>query len=318
MAQNPPSEGFEVVVVGSANVDLEVHVPQWPDPGHRVIVSASERFPGGKGANQAVAAAKAGGVATALVTAWGADGDGALLESFVRAAGVDASAVRTVECPTGLAIVMVDPQGANVVTVVAGANARVELDDAARALIASARVVLAQLEIPVPTVAAAAEAAKAAKAIFVLNAAPSAELPAELLANTDVLVVSQGGARKLAKRHFGMYPSDDRSLLQALQRLVPSVVMTKGWKGSVVAQAGQEPEVVKALPVEPVDHTAAGDTFVGVLAARLAERATLGEAARAATAAASISLSRPGAGPSIPTAREVALALAKGQVPPAA
>jgi ribokinase len=318
MAQNPPSEGFEVVVVGSANVDLEVHVPRWPDPGHRVIVNASERFPGGKGANQAVASAKAGGVATALVTAWGADADGALLEDFVRAAGVDASAVRTVDCPTGLAIVMVDPEGANVVTVVTGANAQVELDDAARSLIGSARVVLAQLEIPVPTVAAAAAAAKAANAIFVLNAAPSAVLPAELLANTDVLVVSQRGARKLAQQHFGMYPSDDGSLLRALQRLVPSVVMTKGWEGSVVAQAGQEAEVVKALPVEPVDHTAAGDTFVGVLAARLAERATLGEATRAATAAASISLNRPGAGPSIPTSREVALALATGQVPPTA
>ncbi|MDR3107013.1 MAG: PfkB family carbohydrate kinase, partial [Bifidobacteriaceae bacterium] len=110
MALSAPSEGFRVVVVGSANVDLEVRVPHWPDPGESVIAAASQRFPGGKGANQAVAAARAGGVATALVSAWGEDADGALLEAFVGEAGVDTSAVRTVDCPTGLAIVMVDPQ----------------------------------------------------------------------------------------------------------------------------------------------------------------------------------------------------------------
>jgi ribokinase len=318
MAQNAPSEGFKVVVVGSANVDLEVRVPRWPDPGESVISTDSERFPGGKGANQAVAAAKAGGVATALITAWGADADGALLEDFVRTEGVDTSAVRTVDCPTGTAIVMVDPEGANVVTVVTGANGRVVVDDAARALIAASRVVLAQLEIPVASVAEAAAAAKAAGSLFVLNAAPTVRLPTELLANTDVLLVSQHGARELATSHFGMYPSDDGPLLRALQRLVPSVVMTKGGEGSVVAQAGQDAELVRALPVEPVDHTGAGDTFAGVLAARLAEGAALGEATRAATAAASISLNRPGAGPSIPTSREVALALATGQIPPAA
>jgi ribokinase len=317
MAQDSPSEGVTVVVVGSANVDLEVRVPRWPEPGESVIATGSERFPGGKGANQAVAAAKAGGVPTALVTAWGADTDGALLEAFVGEAGVDTSAVRAVDCPTGLAIVMVDAEGTNTVTVVTGANAEVEVHRAARALIASSRVVLAQLEIPVETVAQAARAAKETGAIFVLNAAPPAELPAALLADTDVLLVSHRGAREFATSRFGMYPSDDGALLRALQQLVPSIVMTKGGDGVVVAQAGQEAETVKALPVEPVDHTGAGDTFAGVLAARLAEGATLGEATRAATAAASISLSRPGAGPSIPTDREVALALATGQIPPA-
>ncbi|MDR1634947.1 MAG: PfkB family carbohydrate kinase, partial [Bifidobacteriaceae bacterium] len=127
---------------------------------------------------------------------------------------------------------------------------------------------------------------------------------------------NQHGAREIADQHFGMYPSDDSSLLRALQRLVPSIVMTRGGDGLVVAQAGQDTEIVRALPVEPVDHTGAGDTFNGVLAARLSEGAALGEAARAATAAASIALSRPGAGPSIPSAREVALALATGQIPP--
>jgi ribokinase len=185
-------------------------------------------------------------------------------------------------------------------------------------LVAVSRVVLAQLEVPVATVARAASAARAAGAIFVLNAAPMVDLPVDLLNNVDVLVVSQLGARELAAQHFGMYPSDDGSLLRALQRLAPSIVMTKGAEGSVVAQAGQDTELVRALPVEPIDHTGAGDTFNGVLAARLAEGATLGEAARVATAAASISLTRPGAGPSIPTAREVARALASGQVPPAA
>ncbi|MDR1119107.1 MAG: PfkB family carbohydrate kinase [Bifidobacteriaceae bacterium] len=318
MARQAPSGRFDVVVVGSANVDLEVHVPGWPEPGESVVATASQRFPGGKGANQAVAAAKAGGADTALVGAWGADADAALLREFLEAGGVDASAMRTVDCPTGMAIVMVDPAGANVVTVVPGANSRVDLDEAGLELIANSRVVLAQLEIPVPVVARAAKAAKAAKSIFVLNAAPAASVPPELLADVDVLVVSQRLAKDLAKQRFGMYPSDDAPLLRAIQQLVPSVVMTKGFKGSVVAQAGQEIEAVHALPAEAVDHTGAGDTFNGVLAARLAEGAALGEAVRAATAAASISLNREGAGPSIPDAREVALALATGQVPPQA
>ncbi|MDR2373238.1 MAG: PfkB family carbohydrate kinase [Bifidobacteriaceae bacterium] len=317
MVEGAPVGGFQVVVVGSANVDLEVRVPRWPGPGESVIASTSERFPGGKGANQAAAAAKAGGARTALISAWGSDADAALLEAFLRQAGVDTSAVRTVDCPTGMAIVMVDPEGANVVTVVTGANGRVELGDGDLELIAQSRVVLAQLEVPVPVVAQAAAAARAAGTIFVLNAAPTAVLPPELLKNVDVLVVSQHGARELAAQHFGMYSTDDPSLLRALQRVVPSVVMTRGVEGSVVAEAGQDPEVVRVLPVEPVDHTGAGDTFDGVLAARLAKGATLSEAARAATAAASISLTRPGAGPSIPDAREVALALATGQVPPA-
>ncbi|MDR1392767.1 MAG: PfkB family carbohydrate kinase [Bifidobacteriaceae bacterium] len=319
MAQAAPKEGFKVVVVGSANVDLEVQVPRWPDPGESVVATASARFPGGKGANQAVAAAKAGGASTALIGAWGPDADATLVKELLEDAGVDTASVRTVDCPTGMAIVMVDPAGANVVTVVTGANSRLELTEADLERIANSRVVLAQLEIPLPVVAQAAAAAQAADAIFVLNAAPAGEsLPTELLKNVDVLVLSQRLARNLAKQHFGMYPSDDASLLRVLQNLVPSVVMTKGWKGSVVAQAGQDAEVVHALPVEPVDHTGAGDTFNGVLAARLADGAALGEATRAATAAASISLGRPGAGPSIPTAREVAVALATGQVPPAA
>ncbi|MDR1186503.1 MAG: PfkB family carbohydrate kinase [Bifidobacteriaceae bacterium] len=318
MAKDAPSKGFRVVVVGSANVDLEVHVPGWAEPGESVVATAADRFPGGKGANQAVAAAKAGGVTTALIGAWGADADAAVEKEFLQAAGVDISAVRTVDCPTGMAIVMVDPDGANVVTVVPGANERVELEAAGLELIAGARVVLAQLEVPVATVAEAARATRAAGGVFVLNAAPAAAVPAELLEHVDVLVVSQRLARDLAKQRFGMYPSDDATLLRAIQRLVPSVVMTKGFKGSVVAQAGQEIESVHALPAEAVDHTGAGDTFNGVLAARLAEGAALGEATRAATAAASISLNRPGAGPSIPDAREVAIALATGHVPPPA
>ncbi|MDR1441190.1 MAG: ribokinase [Bifidobacteriaceae bacterium] len=317
MAQEGAPDGVQVVVVGSANVDLEVQVPRWPDPGESVIAVAAEKFPGGKGANQAVAASRAGGVSTALISAWGADADSALLESFVREAGVDTSAVQTVDCPTGTALVMVDPLGTNVVTVVPGANARVALDDAGRKLIAQAHVVLAQLEVPVETVTEAAKAAKETEAVFVLNAAPTIDLPAELLENVDVLIVSRHGAHELAKQRFGMYPSDDGPLISVLQRLVPSVVMTKGWKGSVVGQEGQEIEFVPALPVESVDHTGAGDTFNGVLAAGLAGGASLGDAARAATAAASISLNRPGAGPSIPLASEVAVALETGQVPPA-
>jgi ribokinase len=306
---------FEVVVIGSANIDLEVSVPRWPQAGESVIANATQRFTGGKGANQAIASARAGGVSTALIGAVGDDLEGKLLRDELLAGGVDTRLVQTVDAPTGMAIVMLNETGANVITVVPGANSQLELTEHQRSALSGARVVLAQLEIPLETVR---DAAAATTGVFILNAAPSRPVPIELFKAVNVLVVNRKEARAIAKQAFGLYPSDNRILLAALQRLVPSVVMTRGDKGCWVAEAGQEIEHVKALPTQPVDHTGGGDTFCGVLAARLASGATLTEATRTATAAASIALSRPGAGASIPTAQELAQALATRQIPPAA
>jgi ribokinase len=313
MSSDEQNNHFSVVVVGSANVDLEIRVPRWPQPGESILATKAQRFAGGKGANQAIAAAKAGDAATAFIGALGEDSEGALLREGLVRAGVDTSFIRSVEADTGLAVVTLDPEGANAITVVPGANSLVQIADQHLEILKQANVVLCQLEIPLETVAKAAEAAGG---VFVLNAAPSVPVPAELFANVDVLVVNRQEARDIATHAFGLYPSDNKILIRALQGLVPSVVMTRGVKGCLVAQAGQDVELIKALPTVPVDHTAGGDTFCGVLAARLADGATLAEATRAATAAGSIAISRAGAGSSIPTAKEVALALATGQVPP--
>ncbi|MDR2114191.1 MAG: PfkB family carbohydrate kinase [Bifidobacteriaceae bacterium] len=314
MTSTASPEGFSVVVVGSANADLEVRVPHWPQAGESVLATAAQRFAGGKGANQAIAAAHAGQAKTALISALGDDTEAALLREALANAQVDTSLIRTVEAATGMALVMLDPTGANVITVIPGANSLVEVTSEYQAVLQNAQVVLSQLEIPLEAVA---KAAQAAGGLFVLNAAPSVEVPSELFTDVDVLIVNQQEARDIATHSFGLYPSDNKSLMRALQRLVPSVVMTRGMEGCLVAQAGQEIELVPALPTVPVDHTAGGDTFCGVLAARLAKGATLVEATRAATAAASITISRRGAGSSIPTASEVAQALATGTVPEA-
>jgi ribokinase len=313
MSKGAPAGEFNVVVVGSANADLEVRVPRWPEAGESVLATSSQRFTGGKGANQAIAAAKAGDVPTAFIGALGNDTDAAQLCDTLVAAGVNTGFIRTVNEATGMALVMVDPEGTNVITVVPGAYSLVEIGPEHLSVLANSRVVLAQLEIPLETVTQAAEAAKGT---FVLNAAPSVPVPAELFSKVDVLVVNQQEARDIATRSFGLYPSDNKILMRALQRLVPSVVMTRGVEGCLVASPDEEIELVKPLPTVPVDHTGGGDTFCGVLAARLSEGATLTEATRAATAAASISLSRRGASASIPTASEVVHALTTGEIPP--
>jgi ribokinase len=246
---------------------------------------------GGKGQNQAVAAARAG-ASTAFIGALGDDAFGSSIRAGLLADGIGTSGVREVGAPTGTALIAVDDSGENTIIVEAGANALLELRDPDAAAIAAADVLVLQLEIPLATAAHAAALARAAGTRVLLNAAPIRELPAELLANTDILVVNELEGEFLAR---------DRDV----SSLAPVVIVTLGAAGAVAYRA-EEPEVrVPAPAVSAVDATGAGDTFCGALAARLAEAAPLADALRFAVAAASLSVQKAGAVPSIPMRGEI-------------
>jgi ribokinase len=309
-----------VVVVGSANVDLVVDVPRHPAGGETILGGDLRRTPGGKGANQAVAAARAGGADTTFVGALGRDESAELLLASLRGAGVRTDTVERVAAPTGTALITVSPDGENAIVVAPGANSRVRIGVAQAERIAAADVVLAQLEIPLDTVVAAARARRAG-ALFVLNAAPSRELPEELWRELDVLVVNEHEAEDLA----GVGAATPEDLAAALLTRVPAVVVTLGAAGSLVAARGGGLLRVPAARVDAVDTTGAGDTYCGVLAAALARSVECGlsvgsrpvnsthtqhstelvEAARLAGAAGALAVTRSGAQDAVPDAADV-------------
>jgi ribokinase len=288
----------EIVVVGSANMDLVVRQPRLPHPGETMFGSSFTTVPGGKGLNQAVAAARAGG-AVGFVGAVGDDAFGAGLREQLAADGIDVRTVRTVADPTGTAHISVVDGGENSIVVVPGANALDVLDDADRAAIAAARFVVAQFERPLPLIRAAFELARAGGATTVLTPAPVLD-PGDLLGLTDLLIPNAGEACELA----GV--DDPAEAARALSRRVGTVVMTRGGDGALVARGGEIVGEVPARSVTPVDTTAAGDTFVGVLVTRLAAGDGLEAAAHAGAVAASIAVTRPGASTSMPLWAEVA------------
>jgi ribokinase len=282
----------DVVVVGSANVDLVFPVQRIPRPGETVLSGVMSRGPGGKGANQAVASARAG-ARTAIVASLGADDSGQLLRDALAGSGVDLSLVSSTTTPTGTAIITVEESGENSIVVAPGANGELTLSEAAAQVIGGAKIVLSQLEIPFPTVQEAA----ATSSYFILNAAPAAELPDELLADVDLLVVNETEAEMIA--------GADRT---ALLKRVPAAVVTLGSAGAVILTRGRDEIVVPGVAVDVVDTTAAGDTFCGVLAATLSAvspvdpitPSDLTNAVRRANVAASLSVQAAGAIPSVP------------------
>lgn len=296
----------EVVVVGSANADLVVTVDRHPGPGETVLGGDLHSTPGGKGANQAVAAARAGDAPTVFVGALGTDDAGEMLLASLAGAGVDTSLVARTPTPSGTAFIIVGPGGENAIVVAPGANRQVSVSPRAATRIGRAAVVLAQLEIPVETVVAAARARRPG-ALMVLNAAPSRELPDELWRELDVLVVNEHEAADLA----GL-AAEPGALAASLLARVPAVVVTLGADGCLVAARDEAAVTIPSPVVEAVDTTGAGDTFCGVLAAGLARGEDLVAASRRAVAAAALAVTRPGAQQAVPTAAETEAALATG------
>jgi len=292
--------GGTVAVVGSANADLVVPVSRRPGAGETVLGGDLRTLPGGKGANQAVAAARLG-AAVAFVGRVGHDAHGELLLASLTAAGVDVSGVRRDPAPTGVAVITVTPDGDNSIVVAPGANARVRPDDARQPAVAAAAVLLLQREIDPD---ASLAAARHCGGLVVLSLAPSGPVPAELLARTDVLVVNEHEAADLLGPG-GPATTPERAAARLRDRGPAAVVVTLGAAGAVAVDAAGTHRAA-APRVVVVDTTGAGDAFTGALGWRLAAGDGLAAALDVAVRVGALAVTRAGAQPSFPDAAELA------------
>jgi len=279
----------QVVVVGSANVDIVSRVSRIPKPGETVTASSSAVYAGGKGLNQAVAAAR-GGASTGFVGAIGQDEHAGLILDTLISEQIDTSHLRRDSGATGTAFVTIDDTGENNIVIVAGANGALgELTEQDRELIRESDVLICQLEVPDSVVEQAVVAARLSGTTVILNPAPVRAFPATILEAVDILIVNEHEAQQLA--------------VTALP--VPCVLTTLGPLGAELDIRGQAPVRIPARETIAVDSTGAGDTFVGVFAAEIASGVDYAAAARRATVAASLSVEQFGAAPSIPTREAV-------------
>ncbi|MFF4819173.1 ribokinase [Kitasatospora sp. NPDC001309] len=295
---------YDVLVVGSANVDLVIGVERRPAAGETVLGSDLAVHPGGKGANQAVAAARLG-ARTALLARVGDDANGRLLLESQQNAGVDTEGVLVGGAPTGVALITVDPSGDNSIVVSPGANGRLTPEDvrAAGPLLHASRVVSAQLEIPLESVVEVVRQLPSGTR-FVLNPSPPQPLPAEVLAACDPLIVNEHEARVILGG--GTVGDDPAAWARELLASGPaSVVVTLGSEGALVASAEEEAVRVAPVKVDAVDTTGAGDSFTAALAWKLGAGASLVEAAAYAARVGAVAVTRRGAQESFPTTEEV-------------
>jgi ribokinase len=302
-----------VLVVGSSNTDMVIRVPRIPRPGETILGGAFAMAAGGKGANQAVAAARAGGRVT-FVARVGNDVFGERALANFEIDGLDTRfIVRTPGSASGMALINVDERGENSISVASGANALLSAGDVdnAGAAFAMADIVLVQLESPLETVEAVVRKAGERGVPVVLNPAPARSLDDRLLRGVAILTPNAHEAEILT----GIAVGDKRGARAAAARLrargPKTVIVTLGERG-LYASSSEFEGAIPAFKVDPVDTTAAGDVFNGALAVALAEKKPLDEALRFAQAAAAISITRPGAQPSAPTRAEIEAFLATG------
>jgi ribokinase len=292
-----------ILVFGSINIDVLVPVPLLPRPGETVLGGDYALLPGGKGANQALAACRAG-AAVAMAGAVGRDAFAGLALEGLRDAGVDLALVRRVERPTGVALIMVgaegEQRGENLIAVAPGANREAAAAGVPDAMLGPETVLVCQMEVPAAENGALIRRARAAGARIVLNLAPAAPVDPALVAEIDILVANQGEAAALGADPAGL-----------AGRLRQALVVTTGGAGSTAFLADGGRIETPALAIDPLDTTGAGDTFVGVLAAGLDRRRALGAALRLASAAAGLACLAQGAQSAMPGRAAIEAAAAR-------
>lgn len=300
-----------IVVCGSANMDMVVRADELPEPGQTVLGDELITAPGGKGANQAVAAARLG-AEVALIARLGRDDFGNRLSTILEANNVASDYIlRDERAPTGVAVIIVDARGENLIAVAPGANARLSAEDvrACAGAFEGAQSLLLQLEVPLPALEQAAREAKRRGMLVVLNPAPARELSSALLSLVDVVTPNASEACRLT----GVRVSDRASAAEAARMLrdagIPQVIITLGAEGAFVL-TGEGSWLTPGFPVQALDTTAAGDAFNAGLAVALAQGLPGPEAVRYASAVAALAVTKVGALPSLPYAEDVAEFLA--------
>jgi ribokinase len=292
-----------IVVIGSINLDLIATVERLPRPGETVPGESFATAPGGKGANQALAARRAG-AAVKMVGAVGNDAFAGEALALLRDGRVDLSKVRTTETATGIASILVGADGENIIAVVPGGNGEVNEDDVAASGITAGDYVLLQHEIPLGTVEAALKAARQAGAISLLNTAPFRKEAAGFLGEADYVIANETEFDLYAEA-LGLGRVDREARMRDFaERTGRTVVVTLGAEG-VVAATPTDFLRAEGLSIDPVDTVGAGDTFCGYLAASLASGLNLADALRRAAVAGSLACLKPGAQPAIPFAEDV-------------
>ena len=309
-----------ILVVGSLNMDLVVRMPVIPRPGETLLGGRFATFPGGKGANQAVAAARLGARVT-MVGQVGGDAFGEQMLKIVSAEGIDTRFIGIdPQNATGVALIEVDAQGQNSIAVASGANFTLTSESVRFAWeqISQVDLLVMPLETPIETIETAAQIAKERGARVILNPAPARDLKKDLLQKVDVLIPNESETERLTGHKIQSDEAARKAGAALLSQGVGSVVLTLGEKGALIVEGDPaEPtsQLIPAFPVQVVDTTAAGDSFVGALATGLGEGLSLSEAARFASAAAAISVTRAGAQPSLPYRHEVDQFLRERRLP---
>lgn len=296
----------QIAVIGSMNMDMVVCTSRFPKAGETISGDDFKLAPGGKGANQAVAASRSG-AATSFVGCVGDDAFGQVLLDSLTKSGVDINNIRTVkELPTGTATIIVEKNGENRIIIVPGANAQVGMNDveAALPLIKSAKIVLLQFEIPLDTVFRTIHYASQWGCKVILNAAPAYDIPSDLYQKIDFIIINENEAAFLSSIKVTDGDSAIRAARILLEKGVKNVIVTLGEQGAVLVMP-DEHLYAPAIPVKVIDTTAAGDSFVGAFAAALVNGSDLKSAVQYAVAAGCLAVTKLGAQPSIPTRQEI-------------
>lgn len=298
---------FLITVIGSINLDLIATVGRLPSPGETVPGTGFRSAPGGKGANQALAARRAGSTVR-MVGAVGKDAFAGEALALLKQGGVDLSLVAETDAPTGTALILVGSDGENMIAVVPGANGEVATAALAGLSLTAGEHVLLQHEIPLDTVSTALEAARAARAVSILNTAPFRAEAAAFIAEADYLVANETEFDLYAKELALSGASREAKMEAYVGKTGRTVIVTLGGDGVVAAGPGGTLSV-PAMKITPVDTVGAGDTFCGYLGDGLARGLALEAAIRRASVAGSLACLKPGAQPAIPLDAEVAACL---------